>query len=75
MLDTLTEHLNLSMFVIALAGHVIAESTAKFTLIGVRHLGYLAAVAMLPVLARIVERRQSSGEVKDIGRKPVVRRR
>jgi hypothetical protein len=60
MLDALTEHLNPGMFVIALIGHVIAESTAKFTLNGVRYLGYLAALALLPVLLRTVDQRRTA---------------
>lgn len=59
MLDALFHHLNLDLFVVALVGHLILESSAKFALHGVRHLGYLAAVAMLPVLTRIVMRRNA----------------
>ncbi|MBL8806179.1 MAG: hypothetical protein JNN22_04965 [Rhodospirillales bacterium] len=63
MFDALTEHLNPGMFLIALAGHVVAESSAKIALNSIRQLGYLAAVLMLPVLMRIVAERQKHNDV------------
>ncbi len=63
MFDALTEHLNPGMFLIALAGHVVAESSAKIALNSIRQLGYLAAVMMLPVLMRVVAQRQKHGDV------------
>lgn len=69
MFDSLFEHLTPSMFLIALAGHVIAEGSAKFTVGTLRRLGYLAAIAMLPMLLHLVDQRRSTVTVDGNHRK------
>jgi hypothetical protein len=66
MLDAVIEQLNPSVFLVALVGHLAVEGAAKLTLNGFRHLGYLAAVAMLPILMNTIDRQEAVAKERKV---------
>lgn len=75
MIDAIVHHLTPDLFIVALVGHLVVESSAKIALHGARHLAYLAAVVMLPVLTQVVAHHKTAAAEQEAPRKRTLTRR